>query len=202
MNATDAPPLSVLTSGNYLAIFLLITFYVRKLTSPESKFPITLPPRWAPAVSALAGLAYGVLASVNVGATWQEAALAGAGSAVASGLLDGLLVAIFGSSAGAPGWARGLVLAVDDAARSSAAPPTPRSPMDTHPDAPASIRGGGLMMGLLIVALSCASCGGSQAVSDRDLAEELAGCQAAAHAAPDGGNLAAYRACKAEAGIP
>lgn len=111
MSITDL--VSALGSHNYLALFILLALYARKLSGPDSKFPLDIPPAWAPTVTATFGLVYGVLASHQGGQSWGTAALTGFVTAGSTGFLDGLLTAIF-NHGNAPGWARAIVFIVDD----------------------------------------------------------------------------------------
>lgn len=130
MNPDDIALLKLFTSGNYLALFMLAAAYVRKLASPSSGFPAAASARWAPTISASAGLVYGVLAAKQHGATWAIAILTGVVAGIGAGFLDGLLVAIFGKPENAPPWARWLVFVADDVA----APPPPPTTRILAPD--------------------------------------------------------------------
>lgn len=111
MSITDL--VTALQSHNYLALFILLALYARKLSGPDSKCPINIPPTWAPTVTAAFGLVYGVLASRQSGLSWGEAALNGFVTAGSTGFLDGMLTAIF-NHGNAPSWARAIVFIVDD----------------------------------------------------------------------------------------
>ena len=106
--------ITLVTAHNYLALFLIVAVYCRKLTSADSKFPITLPVNWRPSVSAFFGLSYIVVGARAAGQTWLTAALMGVAAGVATGFFDGLLTAIFGDPAKAPSWAKAVVFLIDD----------------------------------------------------------------------------------------
>lgn len=126
--------LAALASHNYLGLFLLLTLYARKLTSADSKFPLSISPTWRPIVSAAAGLVYGVLASVQAGMSWGNAALGGAVAAGASGFLDGVLMAIF-SHDNAPAWAKAIVFLFDDITGAGGGEVPPVAPPNAKPPA-------------------------------------------------------------------
>src|ERR1700687_2629842 len=101
MTLTDL--LAALGAHNYLAVFVLVALYLRKVTGPDSKLPIEIAPAWRSMISAAAALCYGVLASRQAGTDWANAVLGGVLAAGSTGFLDGLLTAIF-SHGNAPGW--------------------------------------------------------------------------------------------------
>jgi hypothetical protein len=105
--------LSALGSHNYLAVFVLLTLYVRKATGPDSKIPLEISATWRPVLSAAAGLVYGVLSARTAGTDWANAVVGGVLLAGSSGFLDGLLTAIFNHGV-APAWAKALVGIFDD----------------------------------------------------------------------------------------
>jgi hypothetical protein len=121
------------SSRHFLAIILIVSLYVRKLASPDSNFPITIPPQWLSVISATGGLVFGLVSSVQSGTSWTDALVNMGLAAVASGFLDGLLTAIF-SHANAPAWAKALVGIIDDlGGRTPPSPPS--STTGGNPDA-------------------------------------------------------------------
>jgi hypothetical protein len=105
--------LTAVKSKSYLPLFGIALLYIRKLLSPDSKFPITIPARWLGVVSAFVGLVYGFVASLQAGSSIATALLACTVLAATSGFFDGLLTAIFNHD-DAPKWAKALVLLVDN----------------------------------------------------------------------------------------
>ena len=104
---------TLLTSHNYLALALFAIVYVRKLTSADSKFPITVPPQWLPAVTGLLGVAYALVNDVLAHDAWMQTLTDALAVGGATGVADALLTAIFASKS-APSWARALVFVFDD----------------------------------------------------------------------------------------
>lgn len=134
---------------NWLLLVMLAAVYCRKLASPSSAFPITIPTNWRPTVTAAFGLVIAVVAALQAGKSGGEAALAGATVAASTGFLDGLLTAIFGKPADAPGWAKAIVFLFDDVAGSGQgqAPPAASAKAKSIPPLP-------LLFGLVFV-LGC-----------------------------------------------
>jgi len=133
--------LGALGAHRYLFAFVLLAAYTRRLTAADSQFPLSVPAAWRPVVTSAVGLVYGVLASVQAGASWRAATLGGVIAAASSGFADMLLVAIFANPQSAPAWARALAFVFDDfkgnanGAGGGSAPPSP-SPNGTPPPVP------------------------------------------------------------------
>ena len=106
--------LGALGAHRYLFAFVLLAAYTRRLTASDSQFPLSVPSAWRPVVTSVVGLGYGVLASVQAGASWRTSILGGVISAATSGFADMLLVAIFANPKNAPAWARALAFVFDD----------------------------------------------------------------------------------------
>lgn len=121
---------------NWLLLVMIAAVYCRKLASPSSAFPVTIPVNWRPTVTAAFGLVIAVVAALQAGKPWGEAALAGATVAASTGFLDGLLTAIFGQPANAPSWAKAIVFLFDDVAGSGQAPPAASSKAKSIPPLP------------------------------------------------------------------
>lgn len=111
MQLTDL--IALLSSHNWLGLIALVTLLLRKWTTADSKFPITIPPTWQPTVTAAGGLAYGLVTALQQGESWGTALLSMAIAAGTGGFLDGLLTAIFDHD-NAPVWARSIVFIFDD----------------------------------------------------------------------------------------
>lgn len=111
MQLTDL--ITLLSGHNWLGLIALLTLLLRKWTTADSKFPITIPPTWQPTVTAAGGLAYGLVSALQQGEPWGTALLSMAIAAGTGGFLDGLLTAIFDHD-NAPVWARSLVFIFDD----------------------------------------------------------------------------------------
>src|SRR5579871_2973701 len=94
--------LGALGAHRYLFAFVLLAAYTRRLTAADSQFPLSVPSAWRPVVTSFVGLVYGVLASVQAGASWTTAALGGVIAAATGGFADMLLVAIFANPQNAP----------------------------------------------------------------------------------------------------
>lgn len=125
MSITDI--VAALGSHSYLALFVFAALYVRKLSSPDSKFPLAIAPQWRPVVSAAAGLLYGALVAKQAGASWGTVALGAAVAAGAGGFLDGILTAIWNHN-DAPAWARAIVFLFDDITGAGTPPQAPPGP--------------------------------------------------------------------------
>jgi hypothetical protein len=134
--------LGALGAHRYLFAFVLLAAYTRRLTASDSQFPLSVPSAWRPVVTSFVGLGYGVLASVQAGASWRTASLGGLISAATGGFADMLLVAIFANPAKAPAWARALAFVFDDfkgdaaGGASGSAPPSASSNGVPPPQAP------------------------------------------------------------------
>lgn len=113
---------ALISAHGWLPLFALALLYVRKLCSPDSKFPIPVPAQWLPTVSAFFGLLYGLVSSIEKGTALGTAVLTCVVLAGASGFFDGLLTAIFNHGA-APKWAQAIVFLVDDLTGGGAADP-------------------------------------------------------------------------------
>jgi hypothetical protein len=123
MSLTDL--IALIHSGHWLPLIALATLIARKWTSPDSKFPITIPPTWQPTVTAAGGLVYGLVSALQTG---QSVGMALVGMAIAAGsggFLDGVLTAIFDHD-NAPVWARSIVFIFDDLT-GKGPPPAPKS---------------------------------------------------------------------------
>lgn len=107
--------LAAFQTHNWLALVMLFAVYLRVLLSPTSKYMLDLAPNWRPLPVAVAGCVITVDAALQAHQAVQTAAIAGFVGLVASGFFDGLLAAMFGSAANAPGWAKWLVGVIDDA---------------------------------------------------------------------------------------
>jgi hypothetical protein len=151
---------SALCAHRYLFAFVLLAAYARRLTAPDSRFPVTVPDAWRPAVTTLLGVAYGVLATLQAGGSWKSAILGGIVSAAAAGFADMLLVAIFVDPARAPGWARALAFLFDDLKGSSPGGGRgPAAPPDAKPgsNGPA-LRRTTLAAGVMVAATMATAC--------------------------------------------
>jgi hypothetical protein len=117
-------------AGQWLALAVLIAAYLRRLTSPDSKFPVTLPPAWQPVATATVGAGYAGIVSYQAGMPAQNAILCTVLSAGAAGVADMVIVAVFGDPAKAPGWARAIVFLFDDltGGGTKVLPPAPALP--------------------------------------------------------------------------
>jgi hypothetical protein len=127
LNVTDV--LNAIAAHQWLALVLLVAVYLRKLLSPGSAFPWTVPVNWRPAIVGAAGLVVAVVSSKQAGSSWESALVIGATGGALTTFLDGLVVALFGSPAAAPSWAKAILAIIEDVA-----PPAP----------PASGSGGGV----------------------------------------------------------
>ena len=105
--------IALAASHGWLPLIMLATLYVRKILSPASGFPLTIPPKVLPIVSALGGLVYGFEQSLATGQKWDVALLGMAIAAGGTGFLDSILTAIFDHD-NAPAWARAIVFVFDD----------------------------------------------------------------------------------------
>jgi hypothetical protein len=112
MNLTDI--VKDLARRQYLALFVLLAAYCRKLTSSDSKFPVSLSAAWQPVASGFAGSLFGGLVAYQGGMSAGAAILTTAVAAGGMGLGDMILVAACGDPAKAPGWARVMVFLYDD----------------------------------------------------------------------------------------
>jgi hypothetical protein len=126
LNVTDV--LNAIAAHQWLALVLLVAVYLRKLLSPGSAFPWTVPVNWRPAIVGAAGLVVAVVSSKQAGSSWESALVIGATGGALTTFLDGLVVALFGSPAAAPAWAKFILGIIEQVA-----PPAP----------PASSSGGG-----------------------------------------------------------
>jgi len=105
--------ISLASSHAWLPLIMFVTLYLRKILSPASGFPITIPPKWLPTVSAVAGLVYGVELSRSSGQSWEVAILGAVVGFGSAGALDGVMTAIFDHD-NAPAWFRAIVFVFDD----------------------------------------------------------------------------------------
>jgi hypothetical protein len=105
--------IALLSAHSWLPVIALATLYLRKILSPASGFPITVPPRWLPVVSSTGALASGLVSSLQAGEGAGAAILDMTIMAAGGGFLDGLMTAIFDHD-NAPAWARALVFVFDD----------------------------------------------------------------------------------------
>jgi hypothetical protein len=105
--------IALLSAHSWLPLIAIATLYLRKVLSPASGFPITIPPRWLPVVTSTGALASGLVSSLQAGESVGAAILGMAVMAASGGLLDGLLTAIFDHD-NAPAWARAIVFVFDD----------------------------------------------------------------------------------------
>jgi hypothetical protein len=105
--------IALLSAHSWLPVIALATLYLRKILSPASGFPITVPPRWLPVVSSTGALASGLVSSLQAGEGAGAAILDMAIMAASGGFFDGLLTAIFDHD-NAPAWARAIVFVFDD----------------------------------------------------------------------------------------
>ncbi len=159
--------LALIGAHNYLALAIVATLYVRTLCGPDSKFPITLPVKWQPSVTAACTLAYVFESAWQGGDTVAQAGLAALVSAASTGFLDGLCVAIW-NGANAPSWARAIVFLVDDIAGGGGAAKPPSAPKGPSVLAGAAML---LVVGILAIVPASTGCGlfaGSKLPSDID----------------------------------
>lgn len=99
---------AMIQAGHWLPVIIAATLLLRKWSSPDSAFPISIPTRWLSSVSAFGGLMYGLELSIQSGTALGPAVLQCVVLAGSSGFADGLLTAIF-NHANAPTWARVIV---------------------------------------------------------------------------------------------
>ena len=105
---------AALGQHNYLALVLLGAVYLRTLFGDESKFPVTWDPNLRPLFVGVASAVVMAVTARDNGQSWTLAAGSAVMGLCTGGFLDGMIVAIFGTTAKAPTWARWLVAAVDD----------------------------------------------------------------------------------------
>ena len=157
--------LDALKTGHYLPLIIILTLYVRKLASADSKFPISIPTTWLPSVSALGGLAYGFEVSIQNGASIGAALLGAIGVGASTGFFDGLMTAIFAHGQ-APAWAKAIVFLVDDvaggggAAGGAAGGATGSKPVNAAPkpaDPPKALRGRLVFAMCLVGLMGCST---------------------------------------------
>ena len=98
---------------NWLVAVLAVAVYLRFLFSDESKFPLTAHPNLRPLFVGFAGAVVVVVTDRDQGQSWSSSIIAGVVGLIASGFVDGMAVAIFGSTAAAPSWAKTLVGFID-----------------------------------------------------------------------------------------
>lgn len=106
---------TAVTGHSWLALALFAIVYFRKILSPASQFPISVPPRWLPVVTAATGSVAGVLAALSAHESAGSAALVAGAGFITVGGADALLTAIFDHD-NAPAWARAVVFVFDDMA--------------------------------------------------------------------------------------
>jgi hypothetical protein len=124
--------IALLTAHSWLPVIAIVTLYLRKILSPASGFPITVPPRWLPVVSSTGALASGLVSSLQAGEGAGAAILDMAIMAAGGGFLDGLVTAIFDHD-NAPAWARALVFVFDDLGGGSGGKRAAGGPAFGHP---------------------------------------------------------------------
>jgi hypothetical protein len=151
-------------AGQWLALAVLIAAYLRRLTAPDSKFPVSLPPAWQPVATAVVGAVYAGIISFQGGMTAENAILATVLTAGAAGVADMVVVAIFGDPLKAPGWARAIVFLFDDLTGGGRIPPAPLLPhigskrpsKEPTTDSSTHVQ---RTLCFLALGLACASCG-------------------------------------------
>lgn len=143
-----------LTSHNYLALALFLIVYARKLASPDSSFPVTIPTQWLPVVTGGLAMAYAGVNDIVQQKHLLNAVLDSLEVGGSIGVADALLTAIF-ASGNAPKWARAIVFIFDDLTGGSTqgkgggqAPPKP----------PTAVATSMLATTVLVASLACASC--------------------------------------------
>ena len=112
------PILHALRSFNFLPLFLTLTLIFRKWVSDESSFPVSIPATWRGVITAAVGSVYGLEMALSNGATFLSALGTAGALAVAGGLADGLLTAVF-NHGNAPAWAKLIVMVFDAEAGSA-----------------------------------------------------------------------------------
>jgi len=142
--------ISAIQAHQWLALVLVFAVYLRKIFSPGSSFPLTLPVNWRPVFVAAASALIVTLSAMQAGASTQTAALDGLVGLVAGGFLDALCVAIFGSPSATPSLLRSLVMLIDELEGGGPTPPaatktttttTTTSTTSRPPTPPAAARG-------------------------------------------------------------
>jgi hypothetical protein len=101
---------ALISAHSWLALAVIVVGYLMRLFAPDSKFPITIPKRWAPAVTLGLGQIYGVLIAVSGGADWV--------SSVESGLSASFLVVVVQTlfDGAEPAWFKAIAFVISDAA--------------------------------------------------------------------------------------
>jgi hypothetical protein len=147
MNLSDI--IAAIGAHNWLALVLIAAVYLRTIFSEKSSFPINVPPNWRPVFFGLAGGIVTTATAMEAGQAIGPALLVGGVGLVASGVFDGILAACFGKPENAPGWAKAIVMIIDDiggkpptggagnkfaagaGAKPSSIPPAPKLPTGT-----------------------------------------------------------------------
>jgi hypothetical protein len=106
---------ALLAAHHWLPLIAFLALYLRKLSSDESSFPLTIPPQWRSTISAAGGLVYGFVGALQSGTPLGAAVIGAVVAAASAGFLDGMLTAIFNHN-NAPAWARAIVMVFDDIA--------------------------------------------------------------------------------------
>jgi hypothetical protein len=112
LNVTDV--LNAIGSKQWLVLVMLVAVYGRKLMSNASAFPVTISPNVRPVITGGAGLVIAVVSCVQAGGSWTTAILVGITGGALTTFVDGLVVALFGSPASAPAWARWCLAIIDE----------------------------------------------------------------------------------------
>lgn len=107
--------MAAIRTHNWLGLVMILALCLRTYFSSKSSFPKTLNPNWQPVFVGVATAIITTDAALQNKATVLVAVLSGTSGFVAGGFLDGLAVAIFGSAAAAPTWAKWLLQIVDSA---------------------------------------------------------------------------------------
>jgi hypothetical protein len=111
---TPTALLTAFEAHNWMPGLVMLSLLVRTWLSDKSKFPVTLPVNWQPVVVAAATGFVNAIASLQAGLPASAVIASTLAWAASTGLLDGILVAMWGDPAKAPWWGRFIVMAFDD----------------------------------------------------------------------------------------
>lgn len=133
MDIDPAALLAALKAHNYLVIAIVVVGWLTRMTSDMSKFPVTIPKRWAPVVPIVLGQGYAALEAVAAGTVWKSAVLDGLTvSLFTMGLFDLVVKAIWQGSE--PKWIAALAL-IFPQPKADATPAPARDPSSPTPPA-------------------------------------------------------------------
>lgn len=110
--------IAFITAHNWLALAVFVIGYLVRLTSPNSKFPLSISPRFQPAIVVVLATLYAILQAHLMGSSWADALLhAGLAAAISMSLFDVVVKMIFNGKE--PAWLQWLVLMVDQQAKTA-----------------------------------------------------------------------------------